>query len=286
MPAGDQLFRFTWNPDEYRRSSTAQQQWAIELIAKLALSGKERVLDIGCGDGKVTAEIARRLPDGIVVGIDSSPEMVQYACDQFPKEDYQNLTFVEMDALALTFFEEFDAVFSNAALHWVIDHRTVLTGVKQALRPGGKLLFQMGGRGNAEQAFEACETLMQDPRWAHYFDAFTFPYSFFGTGEYRSWLEETGFEPVRVELIPKDMAFKTRWDFAGWIRTTWLPYLVRIPDEFHPAFIDALIDQYLKLCPADEQGTIHIGMVRLEAEAKKTVSKACTSCATYKQSLP
>jgi trans-aconitate 2-methyltransferase len=84
---------------------------ARELIAKLDLLGFERVIDIGCGDGKVTAAIASTMPNGTVTGIDSSPEMIGFAQQHFPKTCHPNLTFIRMDARYLTFSEEFDIIF-------------------------------------------------------------------------------------------------------------------------------------------------------------------------------
>ncbi len=137
MAPSDPLPSFTWNAADYHTSSPAQYQWAQELIAKLGLAGNERVLDIGCGDGKVTAEISRHLPEGKVTGVDNSPEMIRFAFDHFPRTEYRNLTFVRMDARELSFLEEFDVVFSNAALHWIPDHKPVLTGIARSLHPGG-----------------------------------------------------------------------------------------------------------------------------------------------------
>jgi trans-aconitate 2-methyltransferase len=260
---------FTWNPADYHKSSPAQQQWAKELIAKLGLAGNERVLDIGCGDGRVTAEIARHLPKGNVTGVDSSPEMIRFAQDHFPHSRYRNLSFMEVDARALPFSEEFDMVFSNAALHWIPDHTPVLAGIAKSLCPDGKLLIQMGGKGNAEQVLGAGDVVQKRPEWAQYFSGFSFTFGFFDNAEYRQWLIESGFEPLRVELIPKDMAYASRQDFAAWIRTTWLPQLSRVPESMRSGFIEAIMDEYLKNYPADADGTMHIRMVRLEAEAKK-----------------
>ncbi|MDP3565070.1 MAG: hypothetical protein Q8R70_11345 [Methanoregula sp.] len=98
---------------------------------------------------------------------------------------------------------------------------------------------------------------------------FPSPFGFFGPEEYRQWLAEAGLEPVRADLIPKDMVYPDREAFAGWIRTTWLPWMARLPKDEQPVFIQAIIDQYLSMYPADFDGTIHIGMVRLDAEAIK-----------------
>ena len=239
------------------------------MIGKLILRGDEQVLDIGCGDGKVTAEIARRVPQGSVVGIDSSGEMVRFAKEQFPSEAYPNLSFVVMNAQALTFCDEFDLVFSNAALHWVPDHRPVIAGIFRSLRPEGRLLVQMGGKGNAAQAFEAFEVLRKEPPWNQYFEGFSFTFGFFGTEEYRIWLRTGNLMPVRVELIGKDMVHRTPEEFAGWIRSTWLPYMQQVPRELQSRFIDSLYSQYCAMYPKDSSGAIHIGMVRLEVEAKK-----------------
>jgi len=176
-----------------------------------------------------------------------------------------------MDAGQLEFSEAFDIVFSNAALHWIPDHKPLLAGIARSLSPGGRLLVQMGGKGNAAQTFEALAVLLKNPRWSPYFDGFSFTFGFFGPEEYRQWLAGAGLEPIRVELIPKDMVYPDREAFAGWIRTTWLPWMARLPDGEQPAFIEALIDEYLALYPAGADGVIHVGMVRLEAEAIKRV---------------
>ncbi len=158
-----------WNASDYAENSSVQQAWARELIAKLELNGKEALLDIGCGDGKVTAEIARVLTEGTVIGVDSSKEMVQLAKRNFPPTSYPNLSFVQQDAQYLNFKEQFDVIFSNAALHWVLDHRPVLTGIYQALKPEGKVFVQMGGKGNAEQLIALVEQILQQSEWQKYF---------------------------------------------------------------------------------------------------------------------
>jgi trans-aconitate 2-methyltransferase len=105
------------------------------------LAGNEAVLDIGCGDGKITALIAKSLPIGRVVGIDSSPPMINLAASSFPKAQYPNLSFQLMDAKQLAFTSEFDIAFSNAALHWILDQKGVLLGAQMCLKAQGRLLF-------------------------------------------------------------------------------------------------------------------------------------------------
>ena len=133
---------YNWNAQDYAINSQNQFQWAKELIPKLELNGNEAMLDIGCGDGKITAELARCLPGGWVVGVDSSEKMITLAQSFFPPKNYPNLSFQMLDARTLTFRSQFDIAFSNAALHWIVDQKAVLDGVQRSLKPGGRLLFR------------------------------------------------------------------------------------------------------------------------------------------------
>lgn len=138
-----------WNPEDYAQNSDAQLKWARELRENLELQGNESVLDVGCGDGKITADFSVALPRGRVVGIDSSSQMIAYATRTYAATEHPNLSFACMDALALNFDHEFDLVFSNATLHWVDNHQAFLQGVSRALRSGGRLVISCGGQGNA-----------------------------------------------------------------------------------------------------------------------------------------
>ena len=255
----------TWSADEYAKNSIEQQRWARELIAKLALRGDERVLDIGCGDGKVTAEIAAAVPRGSVVAIDSSAEMVRYARERFG--ELPNFEVRHMDARNMTFGREFDVVFSNAVLHWVVDHRPVLRGIGEALRAGGRMLLQMGGRGNAATVFHILSQVIQDEPWAPYFRGFSFNYGFYTPEEYRPWLESAGLRPVRVELIPKQMIYADKDALSGWFRTTWTPWIGRVPESQQARFVAEVVDTYVEAHPPDESGRISLPMMRLEVEA-------------------
>lgn len=260
---------YHWNAEDYERHSQAQQLWARELIAKLQLAGNETVLDLGCGDGKVTAEIAAALPQGSVVGVDNSPAMIELAARRYPREQHPNLGFQCMDATALTFDEAFDVVFSNAALHWVRDHRPVVAGLYRCLRPGGRMLLQMGGKGNAVGILAVLDEVIAEPRWRPYFGNFDFPYGFYAPDEYATLLADAGFTARRVELLPKDMLHEGQPGLEGWIRTTWLPFTQRVPAGQRDAFITEIAGRYLDRVPLDQKGMAHVAMVRIEIEADK-----------------
>jgi len=256
-----------WNARDYAQHSSAQQQWAEELLPKLGLQGDESLLDLGCGDGKITALLAARLPRGQVLGVDLSPAMIELAQSRFPPTAYPNLAFVPMDAARLTLEPRFDRVFSNATLHWVADHLAVLRGVRACLRPGGRILLQMGGRGNAAAVFQALAEVVARPVWRGAFAGFANPYAFYGPEEYRQWLPQAGFHPLRVELIPKDMQHADAAGLRGWLRTTWFPYTDRLPAERRETFLAEVVAAYLHHHPVDPSGGTHVAMVRLEVEA-------------------
>jgi trans-aconitate methyltransferase len=261
--------KYEWNAEDYAQHSSQQQEWARELIDKLRLEGSEHLLDIGCGDGKVTAEIATYLNKGRVVGIDNSEKMIALATREFPVSQYPNLFFRQMDASELSFYQEFDIVFSNAALHWVIDHRPVLRGIYQALKPSGKVVVQMGGKGNAANILEILDEIMCERQWNKYFKDFSFPYGFYSPKDYEPLLEEVGFKVQCLELKPKTMVHEDIEKFKGWIRTTWLPYLHRVPKDLRNSFINLIAAKYIEKYMSNSDGRVEILMQRLEFIAIK-----------------
>lgn len=258
---------YCWDSEDYARHSGAQKEWALELLDKLGLRGAEEVLDIGCGDGKVTAELAARLPRGSVLGIDSSADMVERARRTYPPDRHLNLRFRLGNAVELDFEESFDAAFSNATLHWVRDHPRVLRAVARALRRGGRLLFQMGGRGNGQEILRKLEELSREAPWNSWLAGIPCPWFFYGPEEYRGWLEQAGLEARRVELIPKQMRQPGPEGLAGWLRTTWLPYTEAVPPERREELVARIVQRYLGDHPPDKEGTVRVQMVRLEVEA-------------------
>jgi trans-aconitate methyltransferase len=260
---------YNWNAQDYAKNSQNQFQWAQELIPKLKLQGNEALLDIGCGDGKITAELAKCLFKGRAVGVDSSIKMIDLAKKAFPQKNYPNLRFEIMDARKLTFKSEFDVIFSNAALHWIVDQKAVLASVQKSLKPGGRLLFQMAGKGNAKDILSLINELMTVEPWKDFFHNMTFPYGFYDPEEYTVYMRQAGLLAERVELFPKDMKFNGAEGLAGWVRTTWLPFTDRIPVELRPKFVELIVGRYLEGHPADAAGAVHVGMMRLEVEARK-----------------
>ncbi len=276
-----------WNAAAYAANSAVQQHWARELIGKLNLLGDEHILDVGCGDGKVTAELARAVPRGSVVGMDASVEMIAFAKKTFPTSKFPNLKFqigdareisVGVHALACspnTLKRElqrgapFDLVFSNAALHWVDDHQKFLSGAAAVLKSGGRLAVSCGGKGNAHEVFLALRPEMRLRRWREFFRRMPLPYFFYAPSDYEKWLPKSGFKIRSLKLAPKDVAYNGAVGFAIWLNTTWLPFTQRVPENLRAEFITAVTQRYLAKHPPDKSGNIHVRMVRLEIVAEK-----------------
>jgi len=251
----------TWQPQAYAVYSHGQTVWAKELIEKIGINGDESILDVGCGDGKITDYLSA-LTQGKVVGVDLNADMIAFA-----QATFERAIFMQMDAQKLEFEERFDIVFSNAALHWVSNHEAVVSGIYRALKPGGKAILQMGGYGNAHEIFDALESVVSE--FLEYFDGFVSPYTFCSDSTYEQLLENAGFSRYRAELIPKDMIHTDTVAFRGWLETTWFPYIQRIPEEMREVFIRRWMEAYITLHPLDEGGRIHISMIRLEIKAEK-----------------
>lgn len=260
---------YEWNAADYARNSAGQEVWAVELLASLDLRPDDEVLDIGSGDGRITAALAERVPRGRVVGVDSSADMVRHARAAFPPSVLPNLEFRQADAAALSFDRKFSVVYSSATLHWLPDQRPAVAGIARALRPGGRLLAQMGGFGNATAVIAALDEVAHRPQWADAFAGFSQPYSFHRPEEYERWLAQEGLIVVQARLIPKDMAHADRAAFSGWIRSAWHPYTSRVEAALRGTFIEETVDGYLSARPPDASGMVHVPMVRLQVRACK-----------------
>src|SRR5256885_15905652 len=133
-----------WNAPGYVNISGLQQAMAAEVLSLLDLKGANRVLDLGCGNGKVTAVIAARIPEGKVVGVDASAEMIAFASEHFGPASYPNLSFAVSDIRDIHFKDEFDLVLSFNALHWIPEQGEALRAIRDAMKHGGSAQLRLG----------------------------------------------------------------------------------------------------------------------------------------------
>ena len=149
------------------------------------------------------------------------------------------------------------------------DHRSFLRHAASALKAGGRLIVSCGGKGNAHDIFLALRPEVRLTHWREFFRRIPTPYYFYAPADYKKWLPGFGFKPNRIELVPKDAIYAGADGFAAWLRTTWLPYTRRVPENLREEFIAAVTARYLARHPADKAGQVHVRMVRLEIDAVK-----------------
>jgi trans-aconitate 2-methyltransferase len=241
------------------------------LLEKLRLSGDERVLDVGCGDGKVTAELAERVPHGSVLGIDASPAMIEFARSRFSKSAQPNLSFRYGDATTLRFRHEFDLVVAFSSLHWIIDLAGALRAIKRSLAPGGRFAAQLVAKRHAAAAIKsplhiAREEVMDRPAWSVYFEGLE-QRKAHTADECKKLLIDAGFALRRFEFVTEEVTHPNAAALKGYARSTWHRYTERIPAQSRNAFLDEVVQRCVELSPPDSRGQIRIRVRVLEFEA-------------------
>lgn len=243
--------RQLWSAGSYDTHARFVSDLASGVVDWLAPVAGERILDLGCGDGVLTAEIAAK--GAHVTGVDSSEAFIAAA-------QARGLDARLMDGQALEFTAEFDAVFSNAALHWMTKAEAVAAGVRRALKPSGRFVAEFGGHGNVAAIVTALRAVGMrrggDLALAH-------PWYFPSPEEYQQLLEKAGFSVKRIALIPRPVVLKT--GIAEWLKLFRTPFF----DQFGAEAADALAETVELLRPSlcDAAGNWTADYVRLRVEA-------------------
>lgn len=244
----------TWNPDRYAHNARFVADLGMPVVELLAPQSGERILDLGCGDGALTEKLVALGCQ--VVGVDSSPEQIAAARKR-------GLAVQVMDGQALTFEEEFDAVFSNAVLHWMKRPDDVIAGVRRALKPGGRFVAEFGGQGNIASVkralYEALNRRGLDP-------AAVDPWYFPSPEEYRGRLKAHGFRVDTIALIPRPTLLPG--DMIGWLETFAGTFTSTLPASDRPGFL-AELQAALRPQLCDAQGKWTVDYVRLRFSAEK-----------------
>src|SRR5262245_17481695 len=255
-----------WHASDYHRQSNLQQAMAEEQLGRLTLEGGERVLDVGCGDGKITAEIAARVPRGSVLGVDPSHEMIAFASSRFGPPAQANLRFEVADARRLLYRNEFDLVVSFNALHWVAEQDAALSSIRAALEPTGRALLQMVPKGKRESLEDVIEEVRKRPRWAGNFAGFRKPHAHFTPEEYRALAERAGFRVMRLHVEDKAWDFKAREAFAAFAKATFVEWTQRLPEGEWEAFITDVLDRYQTVAADNPQEANTFKFYQMEVE--------------------
>ncbi len=232
-----------WNSQAYHRVSNPQFQWGLKVLERVHLHGDERVMDAGCGSGRLTERLLERLPKGTVVGVDLSQNMLQQASEHLKNRD--RISFVQADLAELPFDSEFDGIFSTAAFHWVKDHDALFRSLARALKPGGWLVAQCGGGPNLQRAREGVHTLMRTPKYASYFRDWQSPWEYADDITTADRMRRAGFTDVETSLESAPTRFNTAEEYREFIGPVILrPFLNMLPgEELKEGFLDEVVAQ-------------------------------------------
>ena len=245
----------SWNAAQYAQQGRFVADLAGGVLELLAPHPGERILDVGCGDGVLTAKIVAC--GAQVVGIDASASMIEAA-------QTLGLDARVANAEALPFEAEFDAVFSNAALHWVRNQEAMLAGVYRALKLGGRFVAEMGGYGNIAAVRVALAGVLR--QWGR--DAYTMDNNFFPSDtQYRARLESAGFAVDEITLIPRPTKLPES-GMRGWLETFRRGLLDQLPPERREQTIEETV-AFLKPVLYTEEGGWTADYVRLRFRARK-----------------
>jgi trans-aconitate 2-methyltransferase len=238
-----------FDADSYEKASAHQKEWGTKLVSELGLRGSERVLDLGCGEGAITASVAELLPRGEVVGIDASEGMIAAA----RAREKPNLRFVLMDIADLDYEAEFDVVYSNAALHWVKAHEPLLAHVARALRVGGRVRFNFAGAGNCSNFIRVIRAAIAREEFAPYFKGFAWPWYMPAAIEYRRLVKRSDLREVAVWGENADRFFPDVEALIRWVeQPSLVPFLARVVEGDKAAFREYVTQEMVKATRQDD----------------------------------
>jgi len=241
-----------WDAQLYDSKHSFVSQFGTSLVELLSPKSGESILDLGCGTGHLTDKIAAFGAE--VIGIDSASTMIEQA-----RHHYPNLRFEVAAARDLQFQEQFDAVFSNAVLHWIREPEKVVAGVQRALKPGGRFVAEFGGKGNVNAVIRAISNAMQAVGYS--VDEAMNPWYFPNIGEYGTLLEQQGLELTFATLFER-------------------PTLLDDGDKGMQNWIKMFGNSFLQILPADKQTEV---LANIENQLRPTLYQEGTWFADYKR---
>ena len=243
-----------WDARTYDRVSEPQVRWGTAVLDRLPLEGDERVVDAGCGSGRVTEFLADRLPRGRVIALDGSPSMIAAARDRLARFG-SRIDYVVADLQhALPIVEPVDAVFSTATFHWVPDHDALFANLAAVTRHGGWLVAQCGGAGNVSRVMRALASIG---------DGWLGPAHFETPLATTRRLEAAGYVDIECWLVDEPTSFEPGEPFETFLRTVALgPHLERLPPAEREAFVRTV---------AERMGEPLMDYVRLNIVARRHV---------------
>lgn len=256
---------FEFDGQKYKSASKHQKEWGNDLISGLAFKGNETVLDLGCGDGILTEQLSLFVPHGKVIGIDASINMIETA----KMINRGNLQFKHMNINEINFQNEFDLIFSNAALHWVKDHKQLLINAYRALKNKGKILWDFGGLGNCSNFLYVIQKKISEKKYTKYFLNFEYPWFMPSKAYYEKLISTIGFSSYTITEVNRDRYFSTSSEMVKWIdQPCIVPFIKYIPQAQKETFRKEVIEEMQKRTQ-QSNGTYFETFRRIKVYAQK-----------------
>ena len=225
-----------WDATTYDRISDAQESWGQEILEYRKWKGNQIVLDAGCGSGRTTKILSIKVPQGKVIAVDSDLSMIRLAKENLAK--FSNIEFIKMDISQLELAEKVDVVFSNATLHWILNHKKVFERFWQILNLDGQLLIQCGGHRDLAKTLSILNQVSKAKEFYHYFsnnkedDIWKQTWYFARKEDTEKILQEIGFRNIQVFLEDREAKFHNKEEYFLFIKTIVLiPYLKYLPND-------------------------------------------------------
>ena len=239
-----------WDAELYQGSSAVQYKLGIMTIERLKPLDKEKILEIGPGNAMLTIEIAKRIPNGTITAIEISPEMLEQAKSNIEKSGIENINLINMDSIDINYENEFDAVFSNSAIHWVKNLELMYELLYLSLKPTGRLAIQTGLKVEGEygQFFKIFLKLVRVKEFREYFKEITIPWRFITEQENYKILKDCGFRNIKVEPYDYRYRFDNEQDLINYnIAAGLVPFLSRVPDNHKKKLISSFKELWFKV---------------------------------------
>ena len=246
-----------WNAQHYKKHSQVQYKGGIDLINTLSWNGDENVLDIGCGDGRITAEIAKKVPQGYVLGIDISPNMIDEANKNFG--DIKNLEFQCIDATKFSKNTTFDRVVSFATFHWIREQQEALKNIYNVLKPDGIILIKMG-----LQHQSPISRMYENKKWRNKLqkDETYFPQT---VESFSAVLKLCDFKNIEVYSGLSTRQFQSKDELFNWL-FAWVPHSTGLPTDKAKEFTQDIVES---ICASSKDGDLIMETKHLIAKAEK-----------------